>query len=113
MSCLHEEFDSPPEHGEACEEGQMGSVLGTQRAQRRQMDVEAFCSRVTVQPPPSPASLLCLRNLCREQLAFSGPSLYPPAPPAPVAALRGWQNWAGGGGWAYLQLLRVSATLGI
>lgn len=66
----------------------MASALERQRARRRQMDVEAFHSRVTIQPPLRLPGLLYPAKLCRRHPAFPGPSCIPPAPYVPVAAFR-------------------------
>lgn len=70
MSCSHEAFDLPPEHGRVCEEDQMGSALGRQRAMRWQVDAGADRYRVAIQPPSSPARLIISHKAVYDALAL-------------------------------------------
>lgn len=113
MLWAHEGSNLPAELRRACEEDQMGSAQGRQRAGRRQMDGEAFHSRgqslrtLPAQPCYSPQS-----RGESTWLALIFPFILH-APHGLVATFRlvaevgRWWWWQG----SYLQLLKLSTTL--
>ena len=68
MLWAHEGSNLPAELRRACEEDQMGSAQGRQRAGRRQMDGEAFRSGGQSHPRPSCPTLLQPTKLWRKHL---------------------------------------------
>lgn len=84
MSCSQGVCDLAPERRRACEEDQMGSAVGRQRARRRQVDAAAGRCGVAVQPPAFPPSS---PEAAYGAPASPRPSLYSSCPEFLVAAL--------------------------
>lgn len=94
MLWAHEGSNLPAELRRACEEDQMGSAQGRERAGRRQMDGEAFHSRGQSHPRPSCPTLLQPTKLWRKHLACPDLSLYSSRPTWPGSHFQA-SSWSG------------------